>query len=105
MMDHHTNPEELAQLWAGYVEATKRYRAAKNATDAADAAREVACQACDTAHRAWEAACDDEVRYGQLLRQAAVAFQTASDAAFLTECGINPSSLVTAYQTEKGVTS
>lgn len=94
VMDHQTTPERLARLWDHYTQAATRYEAAKKATDFAQAARDAACRACETAHQAWEAACDDEVRYGQVVRQRALAFQAASDAAFLSECGIQPDSVV-----------
>ena len=94
VMDEIVSVEQLSQLWDDYAGAVKRYEAAKEATDVAEAARDTACQACESAYRAWEAACADEVRYGRSVRDAAVAFQAASDAAFLTECGIKPSSLL-----------
>jgi hypothetical protein len=72
-----------------------RYEAAKTATDAAAAARDAACEACEAACQAWEVACAEEVRYGQVLRQPALAYQAVSDAVFLTEIGIVPSSVVT----------
>jgi hypothetical protein len=44
-------------------------------------------------------ACAEEVRYGQVVRQTAVAYQTATDAAFLIEIGIMSGSLLTSRQT------
>jgi hypothetical protein len=93
-MDHQITPEHCAQLWEHYRQAVMRYEAAKKVTDAADAARDRACQACEAAHQAWEAACAEEVRYGQAVRQTALAYQATSDAAFLTEVGILPSSVL-----------
>jgi len=98
-MDQPTTPEHRAQLWEHYRQAVVQYEVAKKATDAADAARERACQACEAAHQAWEAACAEEVRYGQAVRQTALAYQTASDAVFLTEIGIVPSSAFTSPRT------
>ena len=98
-MDHQRTPEHRARLWEHYRQAAVRYEAAKNATDAAEAARDVACQACEAAHQAWEAACAEEVRYGQIVRQTALAYQAASDAAFLTEIGIVPSSVFASPET------
>lgn len=97
-MNHLTTPEHHAQLWEHYRQALARYEAAKKATDRAEAARDAACQACQAAQQAWETACAEEVRYGQVVRQTAVAYQTATDAAFLTEIGIMPSSLLTSRQ-------
>jgi hypothetical protein len=94
-MDHQMAPEHRAQLWEHYRQAVLRYEAAKKATDAADAARDRACQACEAAHQAWEAACAEEVRSGQAVRKTALAYQTASDAVFLTEIGVVPSSVLT----------
>ena len=94
-MNHHTTPEQRAQLWEHYRQALVCYEAAKKATDTAEAARDAACQACQAAHEAWEAACAEEVQRGQALRQTAQAYQSATDAAFLIEIGIMPSSVVT----------
>jgi hypothetical protein len=98
-MDHSTTPDHRAQLWQHYRQAVIRYEAAKRATDVADATREAACQACEAAHQAWEAACAEEVRHGQAVRRRALAYQTASDAAFLNEIGIVPSSAFTSPRT------
>jgi hypothetical protein len=98
-MNHHTTPEHRDQLWEHYRQALARYEAAKKATDRAEAARDGAGQACQAAHQAWETACAEEVRYGQVVRQTARAYQTATDAAFLIEIGIMPSSLLTSRQT------
>jgi hypothetical protein len=98
-MNQHTTPEHRARLWERYRQALAGYEAAKKATDAAEAARDEACQACQTAHQAWETACAEEVRLGQVVRQAAVAYQTATDTAFLIESGIMPSSLLASRQT------
>ncbi len=98
-MKHHTTPEHRALLWERYRQALARYEAAKKATDGAEAARDAAGQACQAAHQAWETAWAEEVRYGQVVRQTAVAYQTATDAAFLIEIGIMPSSLLTSRQT------
>jgi hypothetical protein len=98
-MGQERTPEYCARLWEHYRLAVVRYEAAKEATDAAEAARDAACQACEVAHQVWEAACAEEVRLGQVVRQTALAYQAASDAAFLTEIGIMPSSLLTTQQT------
>ena len=98
-MDHQTTPEHRAQLWEHYQQAKARYEAAKKATDSAQAARDAACQACQAAHQAWEAACAEEVQRGQALRRTAQAYQAATDAAFLIEIGIMPSSILTSRQT------
>ena len=97
-MDHQRSPEHRAQLWEHYRQAVIRYEAAKKATDAADAARDRACQVCEVAHQVWEAACAEEVRYGQAVRQTALAYQAASDAVFLTEIGIVPSSVLASQE-------
>jgi hypothetical protein len=94
-MDHQPTVEELSWLRDQYRQAAVRYEAAKNATDAAETARDAAGQACDAARQAWETACAEELHQGQVLRQAALAYQTASDAVFLTEIGIVPSSVLT----------
>ena len=93
-MDHQMTPKHRAQLWKHYRQAVSRYEAAKKTTDAADAAREAACPACEAAHQAWEAACDEEIRYGHAVWHTALAYQAASDAVFLTEIGILPSSVL-----------
>ena len=98
-MDHQTTPEHRARLWEHYRQAKARYEAAKKATDTAEAARDAACQACQAAHQAWETACAEEVRLGRVVRQTAVAYQAATDTAFLIEIGIMPSSLLTSRQT------
>src|SRR5690242_19525594 len=94
-MDHQTTAEQLSWLRDQYRQAAMRYEAAKTATDAAAAARDGACEACEAACQTWEVACAEEVRCGQVLRQAALAYQTVSDAVFLTEIGIVPSSVLT----------
>jgi hypothetical protein len=93
-MDHQATGEQLSGLRDQYRRAAVRYEAAKTATDAAAAARDAACEACEAACQAWEVACAEEVRYGQVLRQAALAYQAVSDAVFLTEIGIVPSSVL-----------
>jgi hypothetical protein len=81
-MDPQTTPEHRARLWEHYRQAVTRYEAAKMVTDDAEAARDLACQACEAAHQAWEAACAEEVRHGQAVRQTALAYQAASDRRF-----------------------
>ena len=98
-MNQHTTPEHRARLWERYRQALAGYEAAKEATDRAEAARDAACEACQAAQQAWETACAEEVRLGQVVRQTAVAYQTATDAAFLIEIGIMPGSLLTSRQT------
>ena len=98
-MNHHTTPEHRARLWEHYRQALACYEAAKKATDAAEAARDTACEACQAAYQAWETACAEEVRYGRVVRQRAQAYQAATDAAFLIEIGIIPSSVVTSRGT------
>ena len=98
-MNHHTTPEQRAQLWEHYRQALACYETAKKATDAAEAARDAASQACQATYQAWEIACAEEVRYGRVVRQRAQAYQAATDAAFLIEIGIMPSSLLTSRQT------
>ena len=93
-MDYQMSPEHCARLRDRYAQAVTRYEAAKEATDAAQAAREAACQACDAALQTWEAAYAEEVRYGQVVRQTALAYQVALDAAFLAAVGIAPSSVL-----------
>jgi hypothetical protein len=93
-MNHQTTAEQLARLRNHYRQAAMRYEAAKKVTDTAEAARDAACQACEAAHQAWEAACAEEVCHGQAVRQTALAYQAASDAVFLTEIGIVPSSVL-----------
>jgi hypothetical protein len=92
--DRNILGEDLSRLWDVYVEAAKRYEAAKRATDVAEAARDVACQACESAYRAWERACAEEVDYGRAVRQAALAFEASRDAVFLSESGIEPGSVL-----------
>jgi hypothetical protein len=94
-MDHQATGEQLCWLRDQYRQAAMRYEAAKTATDAAETARDAACQACEAARQAWETACAEEVHQGKVLRQAALAYQTASDVVFLTEIGIVPSSVLT----------
>jgi hypothetical protein len=98
-MNQHMTPEQRARLWEHYRQAMARYEVAKKATDTAEAARDAACQACQAAHQAWETACAEEVRLGQAVRQTAVAYQAATDAAFLIEIGIMPSSLLAGRRT------
>lgn len=98
-MNHHTTPKQRAQLWEHYRQALARYEAAKKATDTAEAARDKAGQAYQATYQAWETACAEEVRYGQVVRQTVQAYQAATDAAFLIEIGIMPSSLLTSRQT------
>jgi hypothetical protein len=94
-MDHQPTAQQLSWLRDQYRQAAMRYEAAKTATDAATAARDAAGQACDAARQAWETACAQEVHQGQVLRQTALAYQAVSDAVFLTEIGIVPSSVLT----------
>jgi hypothetical protein len=93
-VEDNSTSEQLARLWDEYVESARRYEEAKQATDAAEAARDAACQACERAHQAWEAACDEEVRYGQAVRQRAGAYRAASDSVFLSRSGIRPESVL-----------
>jgi hypothetical protein len=94
-MEHQPTAEQLSWLRDQYRQAAMRYEAAKTATDAATAARDAAGQACDAARQAWETACAEEVHQGQVLRQAALAYQAVSDAVFLAEIGVVPSSVLT----------
>jgi hypothetical protein len=98
-MNHQMTPEQRARLWEDYRQALARYEVAKKATDTAEAARDAACQACQAARQAWETACAEEVRYGRVVRQTARAYQAATDAAFLIEIGIMPSSLLAGRRT------
>jgi hypothetical protein len=93
-MGNYMTPEGLARLWDSYVEAARRYEVAKERTDAAETERDVAARACDEAYQAWEAACDDEVRYGEVVRQIALEYEAASDGVFLSRCGIQPDTVI-----------
>ncbi len=74
--------EELARLWDRYVQASKQYRSAKQATDAAEAACQAAYDECAAAYA-------DEVRCALALGEASREFAAATDAAFLAEIGIS----------------
>jgi hypothetical protein len=101
-VEYNSTSEQLARLWDEYVEAARWYEAAKQATDIAQAVRDRACEACERAHEAWETACDEEVHYGEVMRQRAGEFRAALDAAFLTECGIQPDPQLSGWPWLKG---
>jgi hypothetical protein len=83
-MDNNiVSTEDLARLWDRYVEASKQYRLAKQATDAAEAA-------CRAAYESCEAAYAKEVKCAQVVARASQEFRTATDAAFLIEIGVSP---------------
>jgi hypothetical protein len=67
--------QDIGQLWDRYVQVSRSYKEACRATDAAQAACEVAFE--------------NEARWGRVLVTASQQFQVASDAAFLTEVGIS----------------
>lgn len=93
-MDYTVSAEQVAQLWDRYVSVSKRYVMVKATTDAAEASCQRAREACDAAYDACESAYAEEFKCAQALQKAAGEFKTASDAAFLTTIGIEPSSVL-----------
>jgi hypothetical protein len=90
-MDYTGSPGHVAWLWDRYVEVSKRYLVVKDATDVAEAACNEARRACQAAYDACESAYAEEFQWAQVVETAAREFEAASDAAFLTECGIRAS--------------
>ena len=94
MNQNHTGSsmQDIGRLWDRYVQVSRIYEQACRTTDAAQYAYELAHDThspCESAYAVVEAAFAHEVTWGKALVTASQAFQTASDAAFLTEIGIS----------------
>jgi hypothetical protein len=81
-MDGHVSPERLARLWDRYVEVSRRYHLAKQASDTAEARYASAYEQVEAAHA-------EEVIWAHTVTMASAEFTAASDAAFLLVNGIS----------------
>ena len=94
MNQNHTafSMQDNGRLWDRYVQVSRIYEQACRTTDAAQSAYQFVQETgspCESAYAVVEVAFAHEVTWGKALVTASRAFQTASDAAFLTEIGIS----------------